>query len=79
MSPAAMSSNSFSGRSQVINAFLSHSYGAPGVNRFFYDLNLTTATITFRLSANSARAERTCFLHPITIGYAPGLQPRVLP
>ena len=58
-----MSSTSSSDRTQVISAFLSHSYGAPPVNLFFYELNSNIATITFRVdlgkfSTSTTRLER---------------------
>lgn len=58
-----MSSTSFNGPPPVIRAFLSHSYGAPEVNHFFYDLNQAIATITFRVdrgtfSTSTTRLER---------------------
>jgi hypothetical protein len=34
---------------RVVNAFLSHSYGAPAVNLFFHELTSTAVTITFRV------------------------------
>jgi len=63
MSSVAMSSTSSSARPQVIGAFLSHSYGAPEVNLFFYELNSTIATITFRVdrgkfATSTTRLER---------------------
>jgi TIR domain len=58
-----MSSTSSSDRAQVISAFLSHSYGEPAVNLFFYELNSKIATITFRVdrgrfSTSTTRLER---------------------
>jgi hypothetical protein len=58
-----MSSTSSSDRTQVISAFLSHSYGAPAANLFFYELNSNIATITFRVdlgkfSTSTTRLER---------------------
>lgn len=49
MLPAAMSSSSDRDRPRVVNAFLSHSYGASDVNLFFHELISTVATITFRV------------------------------
>lgn len=58
-----MSSASGSDRPQVISAFLSHSYHAPAVNLFFYELNSSIATITFKVdrgkfSTSTTRLER---------------------
>jgi len=58
-----MSSASSSARPQVISAFLSHSYGAPEVNLFFYELNSAIATIAFRVdrgkfATSTTRLER---------------------
>lgn len=48
---------------RVVNAFLSHSYGAPAVNLFFHELTSTAVTITFRVdrgkySTSTTRLER---------------------
>jgi hypothetical protein len=50
-------------RSRVVGVFLSHSYTAPAVNLFFYELNATSATISFRVdrgkfSTSTTRLER---------------------
>ena len=63
MSYAAMPSGSSSEGPQVISAFLSHSYSAHDENLFFYKLNSTIATITFRVdrgkfSTSTTRLER---------------------
>jgi TIR domain len=63
MSPVTMSSTSSSARPQVISAFLSHSYSAPEVNLFFYELNSAIATIAFRVdhgkfATSTTRLER---------------------
>ena len=44
-----MSSSAERDRPRVVDAFLSHSYSAPGANLFLYELNSTVATITFRV------------------------------
>lgn len=58
-----MSSASSSYPTQIISAFLSHSYSAPEVNLFFYELNSKIATIAFRVdrgkfSTSTTRLER---------------------
>jgi len=50
-------------RSRVAGVFLSHSYTAPAVNLFFYELNAKSATISFRVdrgkfSTSTTRLER---------------------
>src|SRR4249920_386282 len=51
--------SSDAGRTGTVNAFLSHSYGAPEVNLFFFELISTVAPIAFRVDQGKFRTSTT--------------------